>query len=33
MAFSPATLTVSVNTTVIWTNNDTVAHTVTNRII
>jgi plastocyanin len=29
MAFSPATLTVSVNTTVIWTNNDTVAHTVT----
>jgi plastocyanin len=29
MAFSPATLTVPVNTTVTWTNNDAVAHTVT----
>jgi len=29
MAFSPATLTVSVGTTVTWTNKDAVAHTVT----
>ena len=29
MAFSPATLTISVNTTVNWTNNDGVTHTVT----
>jgi plastocyanin len=29
MTFSPATLTVAVGTTVIWTNNDSVAHTVT----
>jgi plastocyanin len=29
MAFSPVTLTVSVNTTVTWTNNDDVSHTVT----
>lgn len=28
MAFSPATITVSVGTTVTWTNNDTTAHTV-----
>jgi len=30
-AFSPATLTVSVGTTVTWTNNDSTAHTVTSR--
>jgi plastocyanin len=29
MAFSPATITVSVNTTVKWTNKDAIAHTVT----
>lgn len=29
MAFSPATLTVNVNTTVKWTNKDDVSHTVT----
>jgi plastocyanin len=29
MAFTPATLTVAVNTTVTWTNNDGVAHTST----
>jgi plastocyanin len=29
LAFSPSTITVSVNTTVIWTNFDQVAHTVT----
>jgi plastocyanin len=29
MAFSPATLTVSVGTTVKWTNKDAIAHTVT----
>jgi amicyanin len=29
MAFSPATLTVSVGSTVTWSNNDAVAHTVT----
>jgi amicyanin len=29
MAFSPATLTVAAGTTVTWTNNDAVAHTVT----
>src|ERR1035437_4918138 len=29
MAFSPATLTVTVGTTVKWTNKDAVAHTVT----
>ena len=29
MAFSPSTLTVTVNTTVTWTNNDGIAHTVT----
>jgi plastocyanin len=28
-AFSPATITVSVNTTITWTNKDGVAHTVT----
>ena len=28
-AFAPATLTVKANTTVTWTNNDSVAHTVT----
>lgn len=29
MAFSPATLTVAVNTTVTWTNKDAITHTVT----
>ena len=29
MSFSPATLTVSVGTTVTWTNNDNMTHTVT----
>jgi plastocyanin len=29
MAFSPASLTVAVGTTVTWTNNDAIAHTVT----
>jgi plastocyanin len=29
MAFSPATLTVAVNSTVTWTNKDAIAHTVT----
>jgi plastocyanin len=29
MAFSPATLTVAIGTTVIWTNNDGMTHTVT----
>jgi plastocyanin len=29
IAFSPATITVAVNTTVIWTNKDGVSHTVT----
>jgi len=29
MAFSPATRTVAVNTTIVWTNKDGVAHTVT----
>ena len=29
MAYSPATLTVTAGTTVTWTNNDTMAHTVT----
>ncbi len=29
IAFTPATLTVAVGTTVTWTNNDNVAHTVT----
>jgi plastocyanin len=30
-AFSPATLTVPIGTTVTWTNNDSAAHTVTSR--
>lgn len=29
MAFNPATITVSANTTVIWTNKDAISHTVT----
>ena len=29
LAFSPATLTISVGTTVTWTNNDSTSHTVT----
>jgi plastocyanin len=29
MAFSPASITVSVNTTITWTNKDGIAHTVT----
>jgi plastocyanin len=29
MAFSPSSITVAVNTTVTWTNNDNVTHTVT----
>lgn len=29
MAFSPATITISAETTVVWTNNDSVAHTAT----
>src|SRR5438105_2248081 len=29
MAFSPASITVAINTPVAWTNNDNVAHTVT----